>query len=184
VAQRIEDRPSLATTGAGWTRRTSRALVLLIVAILLALLLRAGRDAMAEAEGIALDMTEKHLRNLVWLEGERTLASEGVQGLGARVGQDPRQWAHVGASELRAEGDGRPEEGAARGERWHFDAARGELVYRVAWLPERERRWRVVLQASNGGGAASASASARGLRLERVPAPDTPPPSPVPPAGM
>lgn len=158
--------PMLATTGAGWSRRLSHAVVLLVLALLAAVLLRAGHAVLAEGEALALDMAERHLRNLVWLEGQRTLAREGVAGLAARVGQDPRAWAEPWPAELVPPPMGRAA-APAMASRWRFDTARGELVYTPAWLPEPERRWRVVLP-SNGDGSPTPYL-APGLLLERVP---------------
>jgi len=159
-------RPVLATTGAGWSRRLRHAAALLVLALLAAVLLRAGHAVLAEGEALALDMAERHLRNLVWLEGQRTLAREGAAGLAARVGRDPRAWAEPWPAEL---GPGRtgPSAAPAMDARWHFDAARGELVYTPAWLPEPERRWRVVLPSDGDG--SPAPSLAQGLLLERVP---------------
>ncbi|GIX39283.1 MAG: hypothetical protein KatS3mg128_0332 [Silanimonas sp.] len=158
-------RPVLATTGAGWSRRLAHAAALLVLALLAAVLLRAGHAVLAEGEALALDMAERHLRNLVWLEGQRVLAREGVAGLAARVGQDPRAWTEPWPAELGQDRSNRAA-APAMDTRWQFDAARGELVYTPAWLPEPERRWRVVL--SLAADERLTPAQAQGLRLERV----------------
>ena len=113
--------PALATTNAGWLRHVNRAVSLLIVVVLLTLLFRAGRDILAEGERMALDLAEQNLENLVWLEGKRVAAEEGVGGLERRAGSDPRAW------------------------------AQGEVVYRVAWLAGGDRRWRVAVYRDDAG---------------------------------
>ena len=170
---RREDRPALATTNAGWLRQVSRALALVIVVILLALLFRAGRSVLAEGERMALDLAEEHLEDLVWLEGKRALAVEGVEGLRRRAGTDPRAWAQDRLASAR------PDDVPAGAlpdwadERWSFDAARGELVYRAAWIEDGDRRWRVDLQVD--GADSPTPGLARDLLLVEVGGP--PPPS-------
>ena len=163
---RPADRPELATTNAGWLRHVTRAVGLLIVVVLAALLFRAGRDILAEGERMALDLAEQNLENLVWLEGKRVLAEEGAEGLVRRAGSDPRAWAQDRMAALRPEEmPGGPLPSWAE-ERWTFDAARGELVYRVAWLDGGDRRWRVVL-VRDGAGSPTPDL-ARDLLLVRV----------------
>lgn len=143
---RPEDRPRSATTGAGWLRQLSRALALLIVVVLVAVLFRAGREVLAEGEQMALGMAEQNLEDLVWLEAQRALAEEGIEGLHRRAGGDPRRWAQDRLATARP-GDlpaGPLPEWA--GERWRFDGQRGELVYEPVWMAGGERRWRVELQ--------------------------------------
>ena len=145
------DRPALATTNAGWLRQVSRALSLLIIVVLATLLFRAGRDILGEGERMALDLAEQNLENLVWLEGKRVVAEEGVAGLQRRAGSDPRAWAQDRVAALRPEDvPGGPLPSWAD-ERWSFDAARGELVYRVTWLEGGDRRWRVELLLDGAG---------------------------------
>jgi len=140
-----EEWPAFATTSAGWLRHVNRAVSLLIIVVLLTLLFRAGRDILAEGERMALDLAEQNLKNLVWLEGKRVVAEEGVDGLRRRAGSDPRTWAQDRLADLRPdERPGGPLPSWA-GERWTFDPARGELVYRVTWLDGGDRRWRVAL---------------------------------------
>ncbi len=137
--------PELATTNAGWLRQVNRAVSLLIVVVLATLLFRAGRDVLAEGERLALGLAEQNLENLVWLEGKRVVAEEGIAGLERRAGSDPRRWAQDRLAALPAgEIPGGPLPSWAD-ERWSFDAARGELVYRVTWLEGGDRRWRVEL---------------------------------------
>lgn len=169
---RTDERPVYATTAAGWLRQLSRAMALLVIVLLVALLFRAGRAALAEGEQMALDMAEQNLEDLVWLEAKRALAEEGVDGLRRRAGGDPRRWAQDRIATLRP-GDlpaGPLPEWAA--ERWSFDAARGELVYRPAWLEGGERRWRVDLQQDDAN--SPTPGLARDLLLVRVEAPDAP----------
>jgi len=139
-------RPAHATTAAGWSRQVSRALTLLLIAVLLALLLRAGQNILGESERIALDLAERNLRNLVWLEARRVTAEEGVAGLRLRAGQDPRPWAEqrIGTRHPVGPPAGPLSEWAEQ--RWSFDADRGELVYHPAWMRGGERRWRVELR--------------------------------------
>lgn len=158
--------PTLATTNAGWLRHVNRAVSLLIIVVLVTLLFRAGRDILAEGERMALDLAEQNLKNLVWLEGKRVVAEEGVEGLRRRAGSDPRSWAQDRLAGLR------PDEMPAgplpqwADERWTFDAARGELVYRVTWLEGGDRRWRVALLQDDAG--SSTPGLARDLLLVRV----------------
>lgn len=166
---RPSDRPGLATTHAGWLRQINRAASLLIVIVLLALLFRAGREALAEGERMALGLAEQHLQNLVWLEAKRVIAEEGITGLQRRVGQDPRVWARGGiAVEL-------PETVRQAGlpgwaeERWSFDAIRGELHYQATWIEDGDARWRVELV--KDGLDSPSPGLARDLRLVRLPAP-------------
>ena len=144
-AGRRDERPHYATTDAGWLRQLSRVLVLLMLVALAAVLFRAGRDVLSEGERMALQMAEQNLENLVWLEAKRAVNEEGVDGLRRRAGQDPRVWARDRLSTLpMAERPGGALPAWAE-ERWSFDASRGELVYRPAWLDGGERRWRVEL---------------------------------------
>lgn len=139
------ERPGLASTNAGWLRQVSRALSLLIVVVLLALLFRGGRAVLAEGERMALGMAEKHLENLVWLEAKRAIGEEGIESLRRRAGQDPRAWARDRIA-LARPGD------APAGplpdwadERWSFDPRSGELRYSTTWIEGGEVRWRVML---------------------------------------
>lgn len=160
-----------ATTDAGWLKLLSRALGLLIVVVLIGLLFQAGRSVLAEGERLALGLAEEHLEDLVWLEGKRALAEEGVDGLRRRAGSDPRTWAQDRLLAVR------PSDAPAgplpewADDRWTFDAARGELVYRALWLPEGDHRWRIRLLVD--GVDSPTPGLARDLRLERV-APLTP----------
>ncbi len=155
-----------ATTDAGWLKLVSRALALLIVVVLIVLLFMAGRSVLAEGERLALGLAEKHLENLVWLEGKRALAEGGVDGLRSRAGSDPRTWAQDRLLAVR------PSDAPAgpmpewAGGRWTFDAIRGELVYRALWLPEGDHRWRVHLLVD--GVDSPTPGLARDLLLERV----------------
>ena len=161
-----EERPALATTHAGWVRQVTRAVSLLIVVVLATLLFRAGRDILAEGERMALDLAEQNLENLVWLEGKRVLAEEGRDGLAARAGSDPRAWAQDRMAALRPEeipGGALP---SWADERWAFDAAKGELVYRVTWLDGGDRRWRVELV--RDGADSPTPGLVRDLQLVRV----------------
>ncbi|GAB3735662.1 hypothetical protein GCM10028794_15390 [Silanimonas algicola] len=161
--------PALATTNAGWLRQVNRAVTLLIVVVLSTLLFRAGRDVLAEGERMALGLAEQNLENLVWLEGKRVVVEEGVAGLERRAGSDPRRWAQDRLSALPAEavpGGALP---SWAEERWTFDAARGELVYRVTWLEGGDRRWRVELL--RDGVDSSTPGLARDLLLVPVPGP-------------
>jgi len=133
---------------ARWLAKAASISTLLLAVALLGLLARVSIDVLIESERIALGQAEINLRNLVWLEAQRTLAREGPAGLPALAGRDPRQWAEPGGSPV---GPGAPPfdtEAVAAGlrERWHFDPRRGELVYRSGWLPGGERRWRVELE--------------------------------------
>lgn len=158
--------PALATTNAGWLRHVNRAVSLLIMVVLTTLLFRAGRDLLAEGERMALDLAEQNLENLVWLEGKRVVAEEGVAGLARRAGSDPRTWAQDRVASLRPEAvPGGPLPAWAE-DRWAFDAARGELIYRVTWLDGGDRRWRVELL--RDGGDSSTPGLARDLLLVRV----------------
>jgi hypothetical protein len=148
---RPSERPALATTNAGWLRHVSRALSLLIIAVLVVLLFRAGRDILAEGERMALDLAEQNLENLVWLEGKRVVAEEGVAGLQRRVGSDPRTWAQDRVGALRPDEQPGGLLPAWADDRWAFDATRGELVYRVTWLEGGDRRWRVELVVDGAG---------------------------------
>ncbi|MBS3896306.1 hypothetical protein [Silanimonas sp.] len=132
---------------ARWLGTVARVATLLLVVTLLGLLVRAGIDIIVESERTALDLAETNLRNLVWLEAQRTLAREGPAGLPPLAGQDPRQWAEPGGSPAGPGAAPHDPEAVAAGlrERWHFDERRGELVYRSGWLPGGERRWRVEL---------------------------------------
>lgn len=162
--------PALATTNAGWLRHVNRAVSLLIVVVLLTLLFRAGRDILAEGERMALDLAEQNLENLVWLEGKRVAAEEGVGGLERRAGSDPRAWAQDRLASIpMAERPGGPLPEWAD-ERWSFDTGRGELVYRVAWLDGGDRRWRVEVYRDDAG--TSTPGLARDLLLVRVAPPD------------
>lgn len=167
------EQPALATTGAGWLRHVSRGLSLLIVVLLVTLLFRAGRDVLAEGERMALDLAEQNLENLVWLEGKRVAAEEGVAGLERRARSDPRAWAQDRVAAVRPEEmPGGPLPSWAN-ERWTFDGARGELVYRVTWLDGSERRWRVdVLR---DGDDTSTPGLARDLVLVAIEPPEAPP---------
>ena len=163
---RPEERPRSASTAAGWLRQLSRAMALLIIVVLVALLFRAGREALAEGEQMALDMAEQNLEDLVWLEARRALAEEGVEGLRRRAGQDPRLWARDRLAALPiAERPAGPLPEWAE-ERWSFNAARGELVYQPTWLDGGERRWRVVLV--EDGADSPTPGLARDLLLVRV----------------
>lgn len=165
--------PALATTNAGWLRHVNRAVSLLIVAVLLTLLFRAGRDILAEGERMALDLAEQNLENLVWLEGKRVVAEEGMGGLERRAGSDPRGWAQDRLSAIPlAERPGGPLPEWAD-DRWSFDGARGELVYRVTWLEGGDRRWRVEVYRDDAG--STTPGLARDLLLVRT-APSGPPP--------
>ena len=167
---RPEDRPRSASTAAGWLRQLSRAMALLIIVVLVALLFRAGREALAEGEQMALDMAEQNLEDLVWLEARRALAEEGVEGLRRRAGGDPRTWAQDRIGTLRPDDlpTGPLPEWA--GERWYFDARRGELVYRPVWMSGGERRWRVELQ--QDGVDSPTPGLARDLLVVRIRPPD------------
>ena len=148
---RPEPRPDFATTRAGWLRQVSRALALVIVVALMAMLFRGATAVLAEGERLALDMAEQNLQNLVWLEGKRALAEEGVDGLRRRAGSDPRTWAQDRIARARPGDDlAGPPPGWAD-ERWHFDAASGEIVYTATWLADGDRRWRVELQIDGAG---------------------------------
>ncbi len=148
---RPSPRPELATTHAGWLRQVSRALSLLIIVVLVTLLFRAGRDILAEGERMALDLAEKNLENLVWLEGKRVVGEEGVDGLRRRAGSDPRTWAQDRLASVRPDEQPAGPLPAWADDRWSFDAARGELVYRVTWLDGGDRRWRVELLVDGAG---------------------------------
>ncbi|HAI60210.1 MAG TPA: hypothetical protein DCM32_10095 [Xanthomonadaceae bacterium] len=134
-----------ATTDAGWLRQVSRALALLIVVALVVLLLRIGRDVLAEGERMALRMAEQNLENLVWLEGKRALVEEGAAGLHRRAGGDPRAWAQDRLATVPAADLPTGKLPAWAEQNWSFDAASGELRYTPAWLPGGVRRWRVEL---------------------------------------
>ena len=165
--------PALATTNAGWLRHVNRAVSLLIVVVLLTLLFRAGRDILAEGERMALDLAEQNLENLVWLEGKRVVAEEGMGGLERRAGSDPRGWAQDRLSAIPlADRPGGPLPEWAD-DRWSFDGARGELVYRVTWLEGGDRRWRVEVYRDDAG--STTPGLARDLLLVRT-APSGPPP--------
>lgn len=142
---RPAERLALATTHAGWLRHVTRAVSLLIIVVLATLLFRAGRDILAEGERMALDLAEQNLENLVWLEGKRVLAEEGLDGLVRRAGSDPRAWAQDRMAGLHPEETPGGPLPSWADERWTFDTARGELVYRVTWLDGGDRRWRVEL---------------------------------------
>lgn len=169
IRQRPVDHPAFATTGAGWLKQVSRALALLIVVVLMALLFRAGRDVLAEGERLALGLAEQHLQNLVWLEGKRALVEEGPEGLRRRAGQDPRAWARDRIVAARVEDAPAGPLPAWASDRWRFDAARGELVYDAAWLAGGDRRWRVELLVD--GDDSSTPGLARDLLLVEVEAP-------------
>lgn len=160
------ERPAPATSNAGWLRHVNRAVSLLIVVVLVTLLFRAGRDILAEGERMALDLAEQNLENLVWLEGKRVVAEEGVAGLEQRAGSDPRTWAQDRVAALRPEErPGGPLPSWAD-DRWTFDPVRGELVYRVTWLDGGDRRWRV--EVFRDGADSSTPGLARDLLLVRV----------------
>lgn len=142
-------------------RHLSRVLALLLVALLAALLLRAGRDVLAEGERMALQMAEQHLENLVWLEGQRALAEEGPAGLQRRAGTDPRRWPQDRLSAPPA--GGVPTWVDAR---WTYDDASGELRYHPAWLPGGVWRWRV--EARREGVDSPSPGLARDLLLVRI----------------
>jgi hypothetical protein len=145
--------PMRASTDTGWVRLLSRALGLLVVALLMLVLQRAGRELLAEGERLGLGLAEENLRNLVWLEGRRVLAEEGVAGLERRAGGDPRAWARARLAAARP-GDVPAVEPLWAESRWRFDAARGELVYHSRWLDEGDHRWRVELRDDRGKPAA------------------------------
>lgn len=162
---------ALATTNAGWLRQVNRAVSLLVVVVLATLLFRAGRDILVEGERMALELAEQNLENLVWLEGKRVVAEEGVAGLQRRAGSDPRTWAQDRMASLGPDAvPGGPLPSWAE-DRWRFDAARGELVYRVTWLDGGDRRWRV--EVLRDGDESSTPGLARDLLLVPV---DGPPP--------
>lgn len=141
--------PRFATTDARWLRLLVRVLVLMIISALVVVLLRGARDGLAEGERMALDMAERNLKNVVWLEAQRTIANEGVAALESRAGKDPRAWMRP----LNANEGGAPTEAMAEfvEARWSFDEKRGELVYRADWLPAGDRRWRVELVRDGDG---------------------------------
>ncbi len=165
--------PALATTNAGWLRHVNRAVSLLIVVVLLTPLFRAGRDILAEGERMALDLAEQNLENLVWLEAKRVVAEEGMGGLERRAGSDPRGWAQDRLAAVPLADRPTGPLPAWADERWRFDPARGELVYRVTWLEGGDRRWRVAVYRDDAG--SSTPGLARDLLLVRV-APSEPSP--------
>lgn len=130
-----------------WWGKAAWSGTLVVVVALIGMFGRAGVDVANESERTALELAETNLRNLVWLEAQRVLAGEGPKGLRALEGQDPRQWGASGGSPVAPGLPPYDAEAVAAGlrERWRFDRARGELVYRAEWLPGGERRWRVEL---------------------------------------
>lgn len=166
-------RPEFATTNAGWLRQLSRGVALVVIVALMGLLFSAATTVLAEGERLALDMAEENLEDLVWLEGKRVVAEEGVDGLRQRVGTDPRTWAQDRIAAARPGDDLAGPLPDWADERWSFDAARGELVYTAAWLEDGDRRWRVALQFDGAG--SSTPGLARDLLLVRIDGPDSPP---------
>lgn len=162
------DQPGLAGRAAGWLRQISRVLSLLLIAVMLGLLLQSGLRVIAESEALALDLAEQNLRNLVWLQAQRTLAREGSAGLRPLAGQDPRQWAAAHGSPAGPGPRPHDPQALATGlrERWFFDPARGELVYRSRWIEGGERRWTVVLVVDPAD--SPTPGLPRDLRLQRV----------------
>jgi hypothetical protein len=167
------ERPAFATSGAVWMRQVSRAISLVIVVALMALLFGAAKSVLSEGERLALDMAEQNLEDLVWLEGRRALAEEGVRGLQRRAGSDPRTWALDRLTRLPA-GDALADPLPQwADDRWQFDAARGELVYAATWIEGGDRRWRVALQVDGAG--TPTPGMARDLLLLRVDGRASPP---------
>ena len=147
----------------GWQRLFARMAALLLILLLVGVLVRSALNVIARAETVSLELAEQNLRNLVWLKAQRTVAAQGVVGLPALAGQDPRPWADAvgvagfgAATTLQTEMD----------RRWTFDSASGELVYRSSWLEEGERRWRVVIVAEGADG--PTSRLARGVQLQQT----------------
>jgi len=147
----------------GWQRLFARMAALLLILLLVGVLVRSALDVIARAETVSLELAEQNLRNLVWLKAQRTVAAQGVAGLPALAGQDPRPWADVfgvagsgGATTLQTEMD----------RRWSFDSTSGELAYRSSWLEEGERRWRVELIVEGAEG--PTPGLARGLQLQQT----------------
>lgn len=155
--------PRDARRNLGWQRLFARMAALLLILLLVGVLVRSALGVIARAETVGLELAEQNLRNLVWLKAQRTVAAEGMAGLPALAGQDPRPWGDAGdaagpggATTLQTEMD----------RRWSFDSASGELVYRSSWLEEGERRWRVVLIGEGAGG--PTPGLARGLLLQQT----------------
>jgi hypothetical protein len=151
----LPERPRLATTEARSLRWFSRALTALIVLALLGLWAQATRRIVEDGQRLALQLAERHLRNVVWLEGQRVLREEGGGALERRVGADPRDW--LGPA---VDADGRAIPDPLRGAAWGYSPASRQLCHRAVWHAAGRRCWQVMAERRAG--------TAVGLRLEVV----------------
>lgn len=142
MSTRVYPATEYATSNAAWLRRLQWALGLLLVAALLGVLLPRHVALERAAERLALRQEARALRDGVWLQAQRMLASRGVAGLAELVNRDPRQWRDSGGSSSAGMSGG-----------FRFESTTGELIYTPRWMEGGERRWQVQLVRTsvNGG---------------------------------
>ena len=148
-----EDAPRFAGRS---RRKYELAVVVLVVALLAWLLMRALDRARAEVEEATVQ-SEAALR----VELLDAQAHRAAFGGALPTGDNPLRWVNRQPASYLGELDAAPEAGGA----WYFDRARGELAYR--FRSGREARFRLV----RGAEAAGAPGALGGVGLLRV---DTP----------
>ena len=147
----------------GKTRKYEFAVLVVIIAVLALLLMRALEWAREEVEEAAVQSEAAALR----IELLDRLAHREAQGGKLPASNNPLRWVRRVPENYRGEFDVPPEENAV----WYFDRRHDELVYR--FHSGREARFRLERGLGAAPGAENVPARLAGVGLRRVDRPGT-----------